>query len=89
MNISKFVIVVGDSAGEMSALSEFVRQLKNGMGSAIFSVSMVAHFKGNIAGNPNKFTGVKVEWLYRLDEAGVVIPIEKIKIPKSKSGLIF
>ena len=45
MNISKFVIVVGDSAGGMSALSEFVRQLKNGMGSAVFIVSMVAHSK--------------------------------------------
>ena len=89
MNISKFVIVVGASAGGMNALSEFVRLLKTGMGSAIFSVSMVAHSKGNIAGNRNKFTGVKVEWLYRLDEAGVVIPIEKINIPKSKSGLIF
>ena len=89
MNISKFVIVVGASAGGMNALSEFVRQLKTGMDAAIFIVSMVAHSRGNAAGNKRKFTGIKVEWLYKLDEAGVVIPIEKIKMSKSKSGLIF
>ncbi len=38
MNNPKFIIVVGASAGGMAALSEFVAQLKTGMGAAFFIV---------------------------------------------------
>jgi two-component system chemotaxis response regulator CheB len=38
MNTPKFVIVVGASAGGMSALSEFVAQLKTGMDASVFIV---------------------------------------------------
>ena len=89
MNISKFVIVAGGSAGGMNALTEFVSQLDTRMGSTVFIVSMGAFSKGNVSENRRKFSGIWVDWLYKLDEAGIVIPIGRYKLLKSKNGLIF
>ena len=78
MNISKFTIVVGASAAGMNALSELVKHLKTGVRTAVFIVRMVAYSKGAAAGSRRKFTGIVVEWLYKLDEAGMIVAIKKI-----------
>jgi hypothetical protein len=48
-----------------------------------YMVSMTAHMKANIAGNSAQFTESLLRWISELDNLKIIIPIEKIKMPKS------
>ncbi len=50
-----------------------------------YYISISAHLKANSAANTRKLTGDILLWIDKLTKAGILIPIEKIDMPKSNS----
>ena len=53
-----------------------------------YMVSLLAHLKANIAGNTASFTGDQLLWFKKLDDAGILLPIEEIGMPDSIDDLL-
>lgn len=52
-----------------------------------YYVSIAAHSKVNMAANRRKMTGDILQWFIDLKEAGILVPIENIDMPKSNTEL--
>jgi hypothetical protein len=73
MDISKFIIVVGSSSAGINVLPSLVEPLRNKIKSTFFIVSMVAYSR--LKTRPGI---IKAAWLYKLDTAGLIIPMGEI-----------
>ena len=69
-------------ANNKSLINEELSKIKNEK-NICYMISMIAHLRANIAGNSGRFTEDLSRWIDELNRNEIIIPKEKINMPKT------